>query len=317
MKQKNDMIKKRVEEARGKLLNLGPVKIILLCLLLAATVISFVFYNDILGAETVFTKEYDSDFLNAVMPVIPLIVRCVQFITVAVALQLILIGIISVTFNRTRRSRTVARLICSIIKWITMIFSLIYILSVCGVNTAAIITGAGVLTLVVGLGMQSLIADVVAGLFIVFENEFNIGDIITVDGFRGEVVSMGIRTLKLKALGNVMIFNNSDVRKVLNQTAEPSVAKILVDIEYGENIGRVEGIIEKCLPELQIQGVIGFVSYDGVNSLGASGVQLQFTAQCHEEDVYKVQRLMNREIKNMFDENGINIPFPQIVVHNS
>ena len=67
----------------------------------------------------------------------------------------------------------------------------IAVLAIWGVDTTALITGAGVLTLVVGLGMQSLIADVVAGLFIVFENEFNVGDIITVDGFRGEVIAIG------------------------------------------------------------------------------------------------------------------------------
>lgn len=299
------------------MLNLGPVKIILLSVLIVATVASYVFYDYVLGADTVFTQNYDSDFLNAIMPIVPKLIKSIQIITIALVLQTILIVIISIVFTKTRRSITVAKLTCNLIKWITAIAIVIYVLSVWGVNTTAIVTGAGVLTLVVGLGMQSLIADIVAGLFIVLENEFNIGDIITIDGFRGEVVSMGIRTLKVRALGNVKIFNNSDVRQVLNQTIEPSVARVWVDIEYGEKLGRIEKIIEKCLPKLEITGVMGEVAYDGVNTLGSSGVQLQFSAKCHEGDIYNVQRLMNREIKNMFDENGINIPFNQIVVHKA
>ena len=191
----------------------------------------------------------------------------------------------------------------------------IVVLAVWGVDTTALITGAGVITLVVGLGMQSLIADVVAGLFIVFENEFNLGDIITVDDFRGEVVEMGIRTTKLKAEGNIKIFNNSDLRKILNQTAEPSVAKAYVDIEYSADLGKVEEIIKRCLPEIKIDGATEGVEYNGVNALGASGVQLYFSVKCKEGDKFTVQRALNGELKNMFDKNGINIPFNQIVVH--
>ena len=165
--------------------------------------------------------------------------------------------------------------------------------------------------------MQSLIGDVVAGLFIVFENEFNVGDIITVGDFRGTVVSIGIRTTKLEAVGNIKIINNSDIRGVLNQTVNPSTAKSLIDIEYGDSLERVEEIIKTKLPEIKIDGMIEGISYDGVASLGASGVTLQFTAKCYEGDIFVVQREMNKRLKVMFDENGIGIPFPQIVVHGS
>lgn len=310
-------LKKQLEDARLKILNLGPVKVVIISFLVVATVASYVFYDYIFGENSVFNQTYDSEFLTEVMCRVPQIVKSVQIVTIAIVVMTIIVAIISAVFTKNRRSITVARIVCNLIKWVTIAVVLIYVLAAWGVNTTALVTGAGVLTLVVGLGMQSLIADVVAGLFIVFENEFNIGDIITIDGFRGEVVEMGIRTMKLKALGNVKIFNNSDVRQVLNQTVEPSVAKALVDIEYGADLGKVEQIIAENLPKLEIEGVIGEVGYDGVNQLGASGVQLQFTAKCQEENIYKVQRLMNRDIKNMFDTHGINIPFNQIVVHKA
>lgn len=317
MKKHDEKLKEQAEKVKAKARKLGPVKLVILAALAVGTVCSFVFYDYIFGAETVFTADYGSDFLNGLMGAIPKIISCVQIITITAIITTLLLFAISHIFTKTQRSITVARLCCNLIKWVVAIILLIVVLAVWGVDTTALITGAGVLTLVIGLGMQSLIADVVAGLFIVFENEFNIGDIITVDGFRGEVVEMGIRTTKLKAEGNFKIFNNSDLRKILNQTSEPSVAKAYIDIEYSADLGKVEEIISRCLPEIKIDGAVEGITYNGVNTLGASGVQLYFSVKCNEADIFSVQRALNGELKNMFDKNGINIPFNQIVVHNA
>ena len=317
MKTIKEELKEHNEEVKKKVKKMGPVAIIVLVFLLAVLVCSYVFYDYIFGAKTVFSKDLGSDFLNGLWRAIPKCIMSLQIISFAYIIVFFLILIISHVFNKSRRSITVSRLVCNLIKWVSVIVVVIAVLAVWGVDTTALITGAGVLTLVVGLGMQSLIADIVAGLFIVFENEFNVGDIITIDGFRGEVIEMGIRTTKLKALGNIKIFNNSDIKGILNQSVELSTAKSLIDIEYGANIPKVEEIIKAKLPELQIEGAVEPVSYDGVNALGASGVTLQFTTKCYEGDIYSVQRKLNAALKNMFDENDIGIPFNQIVVHTA
>lgn len=308
-------LKEQTQAVRKKFKSLGAVKLTLLAVLAVGTVLSYVFYNYIFAENSVFTQDYGSKFLNDVMGMIPKLIRCWQIITITAIITTLILLVISKSFTKTQRSITVSRLVCNLIRWIVTIALVIVVLAVWGVDTTALITGAGVITLIVGLGMQSLISDVVAGLFIVFENEFNIGDIITVDGFRGEVISMGIRTTKLKAAGNVKIFNNSEIRGVLNQTVEPSTAKAFIDIEYGESLARIDGIIAEKLKDLKIEGIIGEIVYEGVNELGASGVTLLFTAKCYEGDIFAVQRAMNKQLKTMFDENGINIPFNQIVVH--
>jgi len=309
-------LKQQAEELKVKAKNLGPVRITILIILAIGTVFSYIFYGQIFGENTVFTADYGNDFLNVVMSIIPKIIRSLQIITITEIIATVVIFIVSHSFVKTQRGITVSKLICSLIRCVVVVVLVIVVLAVWGVDTTALITGAGVLTLVVGLGMQSLISDVVAGLFIIFENEFNVGDIITIDGFRGEVVSIGIRTTKLKAAGNIKIINNSDIRGVLNQTSEPSVAKALVAIEYGESLARVEQIIADNLKNIHIDGVLDEgISYDGVNELGASGVTLQFTAKCGEQDIFAVQRAMNKELKLMFDANNVNIPFDQIVVH--
>ena len=301
---------------KAKVKRLGPVKIIILLIMLVGTICSYVFHDYIFAADSIFNRGIStSEFLNSLLALVPNIVRAIQVITIILIATSIVIGIINRLFTKTQREITVVKLTSSIIKWVAAIILVIAVLEIWGVDTTALITGAGVLTLIVGLGMQSLISDIVAGLFIVFENEFNVGDIITVDGFRGTVVSIGIRTTQLEAVGNVKIFNNSEIRGVLNQTVKPSKAKTLIDIEYGDSLARVEEIIKNKLPEIKIEGVIGEIVYDGVAALGASGVTLQFTADCDENDIFAVQRAMNGRLKVMFDENGIGIPFNQLVVH--
>ena len=102
---------------------------------------------------------------------------------------------------------------------------------------------------------------------------------------------------------------------MLNQTTEPSVAKAYLDVEYGESLPRIEAVIREKLKDVVIDGAAEGIVYEGVDNLGASGVTLYFSAKCNEADIFAVQRAMNKELKVMFDENGINIPFNQLVVH--
>ena len=311
-----DAIIKHTAEIEKKVKSMGPVKIILLVIMAIGTICSYVFHDYIFPADSIFNKGIsDSEIINGILAIVPKLIQAIRVVTIILVVATVALAILNRLFKKNQRQITVVRLINSIVKCVVTIVIIIAVLAIWGVNTTALITGAGVVTLVVGLGMQSLISDVVAGLFIVFENEFNVGDIITIDGFRGTVVSIGMRTTKLEAQGNIKIVNNSDIRGVLNQTIKPSVAKSLIDIEYGESLEKVEDVIKSKLPGIAIEGVIGEISYDGVATLGASGVTLQFTAKCNEGDIFAVQREMNKHLKLMFDENGVGIPFNQVVVH--
>lgn len=305
------------EENKKKLRALGPVKLTILAILVVGTVLSYVFYEWFFGKDSAWCHEPNTGvaILNTLCRWVPKIITCIQFITFMLVVVTIILIIVRKLLGKTQRSKTVAMLLCNLIRWITAIVLVIAVLYIWGVDATALITGAGVVTLVVGLGMQSLIADVVAGLFIVFENEFNVGDWITVGDFRGEVISIGIRTTKLRAAGNIKILNNNSIQGVLNHTIEPSIVKCLIDIEYGADLPKVEGIIKSNIGALEVPGALTPVQYDGVAALGASGVTLQFEVSAYEGDYFVVERALNGAVKNMFDKNGINIPFPQIVVH--
>lgn len=216
------------------------------------------------------------------------------------------------------RGKALVDLLCSFIKYIAVIVLIFAVLSTWGVNTTALLAGIGILSLIVGLGAQPLIEDIIAGLFIVFENIFDVGDIIVVDGFRGTVKEIGIRTTQIEdAGGDIKVVNNSDIRTLINMTSQLSLAVSEIDMEYGESLEKVELIIRNNLDEMRknIPDIVEGPFYMGVSALGASGVTLRFTAKCPETQKFQVERDLNRQLKLLFDRNGIGIPFTQIVVH--
>ena len=216
------------------------------------------------------------------------------------------------------KGKAIVEMLCSLIKYAAIIVLLFFILKTLGVDTTAILAGIGILGLVVGLGAQPLISDILAGLFIVFEHLFEVGDIIVVDGFRGSVKEIGIRTTQLVDTGgNIKIINNSNMKSIVNMTNQLSLAICDIGIEYGESLERVEAILKANLASVKeaIPDIKEGPFYKGVAELGDSAVVIRFAAQCDEGTRYQVERDMNREFKLLFDRNHINIPFPQIVLN--
>ena len=284
----------------------------------AGVIVSFIFDKKIFGSETIFVyQEGQGEFVNYMMTRgIPAIIRTVQVVVIAAAASMILSLLAKITFD-SKKTITVTLLLLNLAKWVIAIGSVFFILWAWGADTTMMLASAGVLTLIIGLGSQALVADILAGIFIVFEGDFQVGDIVIVDGWRGEVKAIGIRTTKLvDAGGNIKIINNSDIRSIVNQTKELSVAKCYVGMSYGDRIENVEKVIAENLPKIKekIPAIVEGPFYKGVAELAESSVNLLFVAKCKESDIYQVQRDLNREIKIVFDDNNINIPFPQVTV---
>lgn len=215
------------------------------------------------------------------------------------------------------RAETTGNLIVSFLQYGGVLGGIFYSLYLFGLNTGSLITSAGIISVVVGLGAQSLIGDILAGMFIVFESEFRVGDIVTIGDFRGQVIEIGLRTTKLVDIANnVKVFNNSVISSVLNMTKDHSVAAIEVSIEYGEDLERVEKVLLEGFDGIRkkIPSIIGGPNYLGVSELGESAVKLKIVANCEEKDRLQVARDLNREVFLLFKENNINIPFNQLTL---
>ena len=268
-------------------------------------------------------EEQPEKFSNTVLKTlfvqgIPAVLKSIAIIGCATALGIGLHYLGKVKRIGSQKFTTVFILVVNFLKWVLVIGAIFLVLSACGLKAELSAAGAGIVALIIGLGSQSLVADILAGIFIVFEGDYQVGDIVVLDGWRGEILSIGVRTTKLIDAGfNVKIINNSEIKTIINQSKELSIAKCYVATRYEDRIENIESIIADNLDMIKekIPAIVEGPYYKGVSELGESSVNLLFVAKCKEGDIYQVQRDLNREIKIMFDNNDIGIPFNQIVVH--
>lgn len=211
-----------------------------------------------------------------------------------------------------RTGRAVIELLGNFVKYIAVLVLVFLFLSALGVNTAELLAGLGILGLVLGLGVTSLVEDVVAGIFIIGERLFDVGDIVVVDDFRGRILSIGIRSTQIEDDGgDILIMRNSTIENLVNMTNRSSYAICDIPINPLESFAHVEEVINNAhleklkerYPEIE-KGPF----YLGLSEINDMGVQvITFVAICQEDTKYWIQRIMNRELKLLFEKNGIKL----------
>ena len=250
-----------------------------------------------------------------------------QLITLLLALAIVwlsyqLLRLIFLAIGKKgSRLQTVTDLITGLMKYVAVIIAIVWGLGIIGVNTTAVLAGVGIVGLILGFGAQSLIEDIITGAFIIFENQYSVGDIIILDDFRGIVRSIGVRTTVIEdAGGNLKVVNNSDIRNFQNRSRNNSVALVVVGVSYSTDLRELEAMLEESLPRLKEEHPDLYLTvprYLGVEELADSGINLKFAADVTEDDIFNGQRMLARDIKNLFDDKGVEIPFPQVVVHQT
>ena len=288
------------------------------CVLAVIALVYFIFLifgGSIFSATSSFYQSLNM-FSGVATP--NMLIRIISYTIFILSISSVLRFVLTLLSRYMKNGKALVQIFCSLIKYAAAIVLLFFILQTLGMDTAAILAGIGILGLVVGLGAQPLIADIIAGMFIVFEHIFEVGDIVVVDGFRGKVIEIGIRTTRLEDTGgNVKIINNADIKTLVNMTNQLSLAYCDMSIEYGESLERVEAILKDNLDKIKenIPEIVEGPFYKGVAELGDSAVVLRFIAKCNEGERFQVERDLNRQFKLLFDKHNINIPFPQVVVN--
>ena len=259
------------------------------------------------------TEKIGKDFMTH----LPTLIQSIIYIVVIYAVCKLIRMVFSYRMKKSDRAKTVLTLLDGLVKYACAIAIIIFVLQALGVNATAIFASVGILTLVIGLGCQSLIADIVAGMFIIFENEYNVGEIVTIDDFRGTVIEIGIRATKLlDYAGNIKIINNSDISNVVNMSRELSLAVVDCLFPYDVPVQHIEKILKDNFEafRVKIPGIVEGPFYKGVSDFGASNIAVTIIAKCLEEDRYQVQRDLMREYYIAFHNAGIDISYDQIVV---
>lgn len=248
-------------------------------------------------------------------------------IFVAIILEKIIKLIINKAFNPNkkrnkidiRKTNTLNSMLSNVARYVIWILAVLYILSIFGVNTSAIVAGLGVASLVIGLALQDILKDVFSGVSILFENQFAIGDLVKINDFQGTVISLGLKTTRIKAYtGEVKIISNRNITEVINYSLEKTLAIVDIPVSYEEKIDKVEKILQVTAATLRekIPELADDVELLGVEELSDSAVIFRLIGKCKPTKHYEVQRKMKKEFKNSLDKNGIKIPYMQIEVHN-
>lgn len=248
------------------------------------------------------------------------IITSLVWITVIIAVSTVIRLIFKTRQAKNQKVRTVITLIDGFIKYGSAIAIILLILNAFGVDTKALWASAGILALIIGLGAQPLIADIIAGIFIIFEDEFHAGEIVCVDDFRGTVSEIGIRATRIKdAAGNIKIINNSDIKNIVNLSRELSIAAVNCQFPYFVPIETIEALFNDHLKEIKekIPGIIEGPFYKGVCDYGSSNVSVKLIAKCKEENRFQVERDLLREYRKLFNANGIDLSYDQVVINEA
>jgi small-conductance mechanosensitive channel len=226
----------------------------------------------------------------------------------------------SITTLRERRGQTIAQLLRSVGRVVILVIALLLTFNVF-IDIGPILAGAGILGLAVSFGAQSLVKDVISGFFILFENQFAIGDVIEVAGKSGLVEKMTLRVVQLRDGEGVMhVVPNSEIKVVSNKTRGWSRAVIDVGVPYDENVDRALEVLRDEAAQFSTDKAWGSqldgpVEVLGVESLSDSAVVLRTMIRTQPGSQWAVAREFRRRIKNRFDRESLEIPFPQRRVH--
>lgn len=243
----------------------------------------------------------------------------IAMISLVIALQKLIVLILSFCKRGSKRKITLVTIFQSIVSYLAAIVIICWGLTMLGVNVSTIVASVGIVALIIGFGAESLIEDVITGFFMLFENQYNVGDILEVDGFRGTVTSIGVRTTSITDPGgNIKIINNSNMKNILNRSDNASKSVSQIDIPYETDIeafeakipGMMENIYKRHKDMMKSAPV-----YLGVSELGSSGISLKFYVEVEEQDIYAGQRILNRELLVEFRKAKVEVPFPQLDVH--
>lgn len=218
-----------------------------------------------------------------------------------------------------RREATLMKLLENVLTYVVYFIAIMSILAAMAIDVKAMLAGAGIVGLAVGFGAQSLVKDIITGFFIIFEDQFSVGDYVRIGQFEGTVEEIGLRTTKIKSFtGEINILPNGSIVEVTNFSLYNSVAVLDIGIAYEGDIEYAEKVLQEYLetttekyPEL-----VKTPELLGVQQFGASEVVLRIVAETLPMKHWYMGRQLRKDIKLLLDQHGIEIPFPRMVMYS-
>ena len=219
-----------------------------------------------------------------------------------------------------QRMSALTGILRSVTGFVVAMFAAFLILSEIGIDIAPLLAGAGVLGVALGFGSQSLVKDFLSGMFILVEDQFGVGDIVDLDGeTSGTVEAVSLRTTRLRAVdGTVWHVPNGSIGRVGNKIQHWSRALLDIEISYDSDIEHAKGVIKRVADAVweARDDVLEEPEVWGVEKLTANAVVIRLVVKTLPSDQYDISRELRQRLKEEFDREGIEIPFPQQMVWN-
>jgi small conductance mechanosensitive channel len=214
-----------------------------------------------------------------------------------------------------RRVQTIGKLVSNILSYVLNFLILLLILQKLGIPIMPLLAGASVLGLAVGFGAQSLVKDIINGFFIIFEDQFGVGDVVQAGKYKGTVEQIGLRTTKLRSWnGEQHIIPNGTISDVTNYSIYNAIAVCDILVSYETNIEQAISVLtERISIFAQHDQMIGTPRVLGVQSMSATDITLRIVCECPPNAADGVTRFMKAEFKQALEQSGIPLPNSKIV----
>ena len=211
-----------------------------------------------------------------------------------------------------QKAKTIGEVLKSVLKYLTYLFGIGIIATKIFSKISVAVAGIG--TVALGLGAQSLIKDLINGLFILFEDQYGIGDHVTIGQYEGIVETIGIRTTALRDFtGDLHLIPNGSIVQITNHSRGNIRFLVDIDIAYEENINDAIKVIERVCQKFEEshEDVTEPIQVLGVNSLNASSVTIRIIGKSKPLSQWAMERELRKEIKMALDKENIEIPYPK------
>ena len=235
------------------------------------------------------------------------------YIAIGLALNYISTKVIGKITNqgnnaKDKRKATIINLIKSIFRYAILIFVVLGILKAYGVDTTSIIASLGIFAAVIGLAFQDILKDFLAGITIIFDNKYAVGDTVDIKGFKGVVTSLGLRTTKIKsATGEVRCIGNASFTELTNYNLAIEDLFIKINVDYDTNIEKLEKILESLREDIQKIDDVKDYKLLGLESVGTTTITYTIDITCKATTGPEIKRKALRLIKEKFDKEKIKI----------
>ena len=219
--------------------------------------------------------------------------------------------------RRQQRAQTIGSVMKSTVSIVLLVWLILAILNVLGVNIAPFIASAGVVGLAIGFGAQNLVRDFVTGVFMLLEDQYGVGDTVDLGEAVGEVQSVGLRITTVRDIdGTLWYVRNGEIARVGNMSQEYAVARVEIPVALTADVDRAEQVAVEAAKDAIADSalaskVMGEPEMLGVQELSPEFVTLRMTVKTRPNAQWAVQRRLRREILRAYDENDIELPFPQ------